>query len=214
MHTIQKIAVIGGTGKAGQYLIPALLTEGYTIQLLLRNPSAHNFTDDRIKIIPDDARNSQAILLTLKGCDAVISMLGQPRGETAIFSAATNNVLQAMKETGIQRYIVITGLSVDAPGDHKNEKAEQATAWMKAHYPETTLDKQREYELLCDSNMDWTLIRLPLIVQTDETPEIIINLHDCPGEAISAASLARFAVQQLRDDTYVRRSPFIANSEG
>jgi hypothetical protein len=32
-----------------------------------------------------------------------------------------------------------------------------ATEWMYQNYPETTSDKQKEYQLLSESNLDWTL---------------------------------------------------------
>ncbi len=46
------------------------------------------------------------------------------------------------------RYILITGLNVDAPLDKKSAKTKMATDWMKANYSPTTLDKQVEFETL------------------------------------------------------------------
>ena len=82
---------------------------------------------------------------------------------------------------------------------------------MRKNYPISTESKQREYEILVSSNIDWTLVRLPLIEQTDEKSEIIISLIDCPGDKISAANLAHFLIDQLFVDTFIRKSPFISN---
>jgi hypothetical protein len=82
---------------------------------------------------------------------------------------------------------------------------------MKTNYPETTFDKQEEFNLLSGSNIDWTLVRLPMIELTDETKKLLINLEDCPGYKISATDLARFLIKQLSDGTYIRKAPFIAN---
>jgi hypothetical protein len=82
--------------------------------------------------------------------------------------------------------------------------------WMKTNYPETTADKQTEYHALSESNISWTLVRLPLIEQTDEVNKISISLEDCPGGKISAPDLAIFLVEQLSDDRFVNKSPFIA----
>lgn len=207
-----KIAVIGGTGKSGTYLVKELLQRGYSIKLLHRNPSSLSISNPLVEIVSGDARNSEAIDRLLTDCQSVISTLGQPKGETSIFSRATENVLNAMKKHGIKRYIVTTGLNVDAPGDHKNEKAQFATAWMYQNYPETTKDKQIEFESLLESDLDWTMVRLPMIVQTDEFFPVKVSLEDCPGESISAGDLARFLVDQLSDEKYIRKSPFLANS--
>lgn len=212
MKSIKKIAVIGGTGKAGRYLVEELLRRGYTLRLLLRDPSSYLNAHPFVEIIPGDARKYETVKTLAEGCEAIVSTLGQPTGQPSIFSQATQNVLRTMEEQKIQRYILITGLTVDTPADYKNPKTQAATDWMKTNYPETTTDKQTEYQLLTKSALDWTLVRLPWIQLTDEPVEIRVSLEDCPGEQISTASLAHFLIAQLTDSTYVRQAPFIANA--
>lgn len=208
-----KIAVIGGTGKSGKYLIKQLLNEGFHLKALVRNPE--NFTVDTplVEVIEGDAADYNTVLKLLEGCNAIISALGLgiPPSEKNIFSTATNNILRAMEHYGVKRYIVITGLNVDTPFDNKSPKTKFATDWMYTNYPLITEDKQLEYSILSKSNMDWTLVRLPLIDQTDTKREIQVNMEDCPGDTISSTSLALFLIHQLNDDSYIRKSPFIAN---
>lgn len=207
-----KIAIIGGTGKAGRYLVKELLKKGYPLRLLLRNLQKFPDPPPSVELIHGDAREYEALQCLLEGCQVVISTLGQPVGEPTIFSQATKNVLRAMEEWNIRRYVLTTGLNVDTPTDQKNPKVQAATDWMKTHYPKTTIDKQVEYSILTESTMDWTLVRLPLIELTDEPTEIKVSLEDCPGEHISATSLARFLVEQLIDNTYLRHAPFVASA--
>lgn len=212
MNNNIKIAILGGTGKAGHYLVKELLRRGYSLRLLLRNPAKYPNPSQFIELIVGDARQYKAVRAVTEGCQAVISTLGQPAGEPSIFSEATQNVLRAMEQWEIKRYILTTGLNVDTPTDHKSGRVQAATDWMKTNYPETTLDKQREYELLMESPIDWTLVRLPLIQLTDEPIETLVNLGDCPGEQVSATSLARFLTAQLTETTYVRQALFLANT--
>lgn len=207
-----KIAVIGGTGKSGTYLVKELLRRNIPMKLLLRTHTEFAIGNQPVEIVRGDARDYASVQKLLEGCSAVISTLGQPKGETSIFSDATRNVLLAMKELEINRYIVTTGLNVDVPGDEKNERVRMATNWMYQNFPETTKDKQAEYELLAASQVDWTMVRLPLIIQTDERFPIHVDLKDCMGENISAADLASFLADQLSNDEYIRKSPFVANS--
>lgn len=206
-----KIAVIGGTGKSGTYLVKELLRRNIPINLLLRAQSAFEINDPLVEIVRGDARDYPSVRKLLEGCNAVISTLGQPKGESSIFSDATRNVLQAMREAGITRYLVTTGLNVNAPGDEKNERVRMATDWMYQNYPETTKDKQAEYELLAASQTDWTMVRLPMIVQTDAHFPVNVDLKDCVGEQISAADLASFLANQLSSGEYIRKSPFVSN---
>lgn len=207
-----KIAVIGGTGKSGAYLVKELLNRNIPIKLLLRPTSHFETTNPLVEIVRGDARNYESIYSLFEGCDAVISTLSQPVGEESIFSDATRNILQVMEAQGISRYVVTAGLNVDAIGDEKNEKVRFATDWMYQNYPKTTKDRQVEYDLLTKSRIDWTMVRLPMIIQTDERFPVEVSLIDCPGENISATDLAVFLVDQLSSDQYVKKSPFIANS--
>lgn len=208
---ITPIAVLGGTGKTGNYLVQELLKKGYPMKLLLRTPENFTLQHPLIEIVKGDARDFDAINNLIKGCSAVISKIGQPVGEKSIFTDATNNIIQSMNAHGIKRYIAITGLNVDTPSDHKNEKVKAATDWMYQNYPKTTKDKQDEYEILVNSDLDWTLVRLPLIIPTSEHFKTETNLTDCKGEQISAADLSEFLVSQIEDETYSKQSPFLYN---
>lgn len=212
MQNKLKLAIIGGTGKSGKYLVNQLLSQGYHFKLLLRNPQGYEISSHQIEVVKGDAREYQSVRLLLEGCQAVISTLGQPRGETSIFSQATKNVIQAMTELNVRRYILITGLNVDSPLDKKGAKSKMATDWMKANYSQTTLDKQVEFDVLSDSNIDWTLVRLPLIEQTEKRGKLDISLEDCPGDKVSATDLAYFLIELLYDDKYICSSPFIASN--
>lgn len=214
MISTHKIAVIGGTGKAGTYLVKTLLSQGHSIKMLLRNPDKlTDYTHPQIEIVTGTVTSTDTMDTLIKGCTAVISTLGMgnPPSAPDIFTRSTQNVLQAMERYKLRRYIVITGLNVDVPTDRKGRDAAAGTAWMKAHFPVSTENKQQEYQLLSRSTLDWTMVRLPRIEQSDEARPICIDLEDCPGSSISATSLARFLVGQIDADTYFRKAPFVAD---
>lgn len=211
MNHNNKLAVIGGTGKSGKYLVSQLLTHGFYLKLLLRNPETFQVRSPFIEVVKGDARNYESIHSLVDGCQSVISTLGQPQGETSIFSQATSNVIRAMTQFNINRYILTTGLSVDTPIDKKGQMAKMATDWMKSNYSETTLDKQVEFDILSKSNVNWTLVRLPLIELTEERRKVIVSLEDCPGNKISSTDLADFLIEQLSEEYYFKKAPFVAN---
>jgi nucleoside-diphosphate-sugar epimerase len=96
MNPIHTVAVIGGTGKAGKYLVKQLLQQNFRIKLLHRKPDTLTFNNPLIEVIKGDARDYDAIYTLLDGCDAILSCLSQPVGEPTIFSDATRNILRAM----------------------------------------------------------------------------------------------------------------------
>ena len=205
----RKIAIIGGTGKSGNFVVRELILRNIPFRILLRNAASYSHPIG--ELVQGDARDPEAILKLSEGCSAIISTLGQPKGEPSIFSQATANVLAAMQVWNIKRYILTTGLNVDTPPDKKGPATQAGTKWMKEHYPETTADKQREYELLAASDADWTLVRLPLIGLTENSEATETSLEDCPGTGIHGTDLARFLLDQLNGREYIRQAPFLAN---
>ncbi|HEU5145937.1 MAG TPA: NAD(P)H-binding protein [Chryseosolibacter sp.] len=210
-----KVALIGGTGKAGRYLVKQLISEGYSIRVLVRNQERLDIKHSAIdKIVLGDVSQPECIESLIHGCKAVISTLGlgDPPSQPTIFSLAAKNIIKAMNQAAISRYIVITGLNVDTRADKKGAVTKSATEWMYTNYPRSTRDKQLEYELLLESNLDWTLVRLPFIEETDIKKAISVSTSDCPGDRISATSLAVFLREQLNSTAYIKQSPFVSNA--
>ena len=50
-----KVAVLGGGGRTGEYLVNQLVDKGYKVQLLLRNPENFQIKNPLIEIIRGDA---------------------------------------------------------------------------------------------------------------------------------------------------------------
>ncbi|QDW25664.1 NAD-dependent epimerase/dehydratase family protein [Pedobacter sp. KBS0701] len=209
-----KIALIGATGKAGIYILKALLAQNIRVKALIRNPEKLQIHHASLEIVIGDVKDAETVHALIEGCNIVISALGmgQPASEKTIFTQSTVNILKAMKALGLKRYIVITGINVDSPADEKDAKTQFATKWMYDNYPVSTADRQKEYEFLTASNLDWTLIRLPLIIQTDELTHISTSLTNCDGDQINASNLARFIIDQLGKATFINQAPFIWNS--
>src|SRR6478735_290596 len=132
-----KIAVIGGTGKSGKYLVKQLIEQGVQIKILLRNPDNFQIKSTLIETVVGNVADYESVYSLLKDCQAVISTLGMgiPASEPTIFCQASTNVIQAMKVLNITRYIVTTGLNVDTPLDKKSAKVVFATDWMKKNFP-------------------------------------------------------------------------------
>jgi putative NADH-flavin reductase len=211
MSEFHKIAVIGGSGKAGQYLINELVNRGFEIRALVRNPGKLAVKNPLLTKVQGDVRNYEDVVNLIAGCDAVLSTLGQPKKETPVFSNAIQNIIKAMNGAGLKRYIAITGLTIDVPGDRKSGRTKMLSWFMRTSFPAIIRDKQLEYSLLDQSDLNWTLFRLPMIELSCPAGDVKVNLYDCPGKMISASDLARFIVDQLTGDNYINQAPFLAN---
>lgn len=210
MKNINKVAVLGGGGRTGKFLVDQLLKQEFSIKLLLRNPESFTIQSSQIEIIQGDALDLNSIKLLLKDCQAILSTVGQRKDEPLVASLATSNILKVMKDYGIERYVLLAGLNIDTPFDKKSLKTMMATDWMKANFPIIQEDRQKAYDFLTASNVNWTQIRVPFIEFMDESTEISVNLEDCLGDKISANDIVNFMITEMLESKYSRKSPFIS----
>lgn len=210
MKNISKVAVLGGGGRTGNYLVNQLLKKGFSVKLLLRNPEKFEIQNSKIEIIKGDALDFESIKVLLKESEAVLSTIGQRKDEPLVASAVTKNVLKAMKEYNINRYVLLAGLNIDTPFDKKSSKTIMATDWMKANFPIIQEDRQKAYTLLEESDVNWTQVRVPFIEFSNDSSEIAVNVKDCLGDKISAFDIAVFMTEEMVESNYSRQSPFIS----
>ena len=209
MSQIKTIAVLGGGGRTGRFLISKLTDKGYRLKLLLRNPENFDVHSPLVEIAIGDATNPADINELLKNSHAVVSTIGQRKDEPLVAFAATCNIIEAMNTHNIRRYILVGGINIDTPHDKKSDQTVLATDWMKAHFPLIHEDRQRAYSALMGSSLDWTLVRVPMIEFTEAKHPVIISLQDCMTTKITAGGIANFLVEQLTDERFYRQAPFI-----
>ena len=163
-----KVAVFGGTGFVGGYLVDALLAAGHEPVLLVRAGSESKVKRrDDVRIVPGDIATPSAIDTALEGADAVIYNIGilreYPRKgisfERLQYRGAVR-VIEAARRAGVSRLILMSANGVRVPG---------------TPYQET---KFRAEEFARHSGMDVTVFR-PSVIFGDPrgTYEFATQLH-------------------------------------
>lgn len=212
MSNPQKVAIIGGTGKVGRRIAAQALQKGYQVRMLVRDPGKLRQLDKRIEVVEGNIQDLEAIRILLADCGTVINTFGQPYKDKPIYSESTNNILDIMKEFKISRYIGVTGGSLTIEGDKKSVWNRIGAKLFEIFLSSMMEDKKREWAILNDTtHIDWTLIRLPFIVDGTKMAHIKENLVDMPGTKITNQDIAAFIISQINDLQYVRKAPFISH---
>ncbi len=163
-----RVAVFGGTGFVGGYLVDALLAAGHEPVVLVRAGSESKVKRrDEVRIVPGDIATPSAIDTALEGADAVIYNIGilreYPRKgitfERLQYRGAVR-VIEAARRAGVSRLILMSANGVRVPG---------------TPYQET---KFRAEEFARHSGMDVTVFR-PSVIFGDPrgTYEFATQLH-------------------------------------
>lgn len=117
-----KVAIIGGTGFVGSYIVDALLDAGHEPHVLVRSGSEGKLhRADECRVTSGDLESQEAIDATVSGCDAVIYNVGILRefprqGITfeALQYRGAEAVAQAAKRAGIRRFLLMSANGIDS----------------------------------------------------------------------------------------------------
>jgi NADH dehydrogenase len=131
-----QVALIGGTGFVGSYLVDALLEAGHEPVLLVREGSEEKVQQkDRVRLVHGDISSPEALNAVIDGCDAVIYNVGILREipsqgvtfEATQYDGAVRTVDAAVK-AGVRRLLLMSANGVKQPGTPYQEtkfRAEQ-----------------------------------------------------------------------------------------
>ncbi|MCS3728032.1 NAD(P)-dependent oxidoreductase [Bradyrhizobium betae] len=210
--TQPKILVLGATGATGRLIVSQAVARGYDVTALVR--SADKARDlEGAKLIIGDARDAAALREALRGRDAVVSALGtaaSPFREVTLLSTATRALVSAMKAEQVSRLVCITGMGAGDSAGHGG------FLFDKLIFPlllrKVYADKDRQEAIVRNSGLDWILVR-PSVLSNKPgrgTIRALTELSGFHGGTISRDAVARFALDQVRDDAWLHRSPLIA----
>jgi len=105
-----KIAIIGATGFLGSKLVKEFSSRGHEITAISRNPS--DDVPENVTIVKADIFNTDALANILKGHDAIVSAYNPGWTNPDIyddFMKGSASLQQAVKQSGVKRYITIGG---------------------------------------------------------------------------------------------------------
>ena len=164
-----KVALFGGTGFVGSYIIDELISQNLIPRVLVRNNSESKLVNkENCQIINGDINDISAINDTIEGCEAVIYNIGIIRQfvrrgisyENLHFQGA-KRCIDAAKNLGVKRFILMS-----ANGVTHNGTGYQSTKMLAEEY-------------LKWADLDYTIFRPSLVFgdpRGEERPEFCTQL--------------------------------------
>ncbi len=209
-----KLFIVGGTGKTGRKLIEQGLERGHLITALVRNPNKVKIIDPNLKLIKGNVLDRDSFETSIEGQDAVLSALGHKRFiiPTSILSKGTKNIINAMNKYNVKRFICITSLGVN------DSRFKLGLYYTLFTIPVILffyfLDKSKQEKLIMKSDLDWTIVRPGQLTngkkRTNYKHGLSVGSYVLT-KMISRASVAHFMLNQLYEETYIRKTPGITN---
>jgi uncharacterized protein YbjT (DUF2867 family) len=206
-----KLLVLGATGATGQLIVREAGAKGHLVVALVRSEvRARDLSG--AQLVVGDARDEDALSRALDGCTGVISSLGtamSPFREVTTLSIATSALITAMQRQQVRRLVCITGLGAGDSRGHGGFLFDNLI--LPIFLRKVYQDKNRQEDLVRASDLDWVLVR-PMVLNDTPAKGAVsakTDLSRIHGGTISRADVAKFVVEQLTDDTWLRRAPLI-----
>ena len=162
-------------------------------------------------MIEGDARNEITLGRALDGCDAVVSALGTGMGfrKVSLLTEATRALVAAMTRSGVRRLVCISALGVGDSHGHGGFVFDQL--FQPLLLSQAYKDKDRQEAAIRASSLDWVIVRPGMLTDDPAQGSVraVIDLAGINGGKIARADVARFVVDQLTTDTWLRRTPVI-----
>ncbi|MEZ4983233.1 MAG: SDR family oxidoreductase [Saprospiraceae bacterium] len=214
-----KVFLLGATGKTGEEILKNLLKEGHQVKILVRDPSKLNpddfagNADGKLEVAKGGIFDLESLKSQMKGSDLVISSLGTGTSNTytAVYSEGGRNILNAMRELGIDRLTTITSGLIDMSDPSTDNFF--LNRIIRPNYNKVYYDQTR-WETILDDTKDikWTCVRPSYLSDGKATGKYRVQLNHCPqgGRKISRKDLADFIVNQMNSEEYVFQKPVLA----
>ena len=109
---MKKTALIGASGFVGSAILNELLSRGYQVEALVRNPDNVKVDNPLLTLKKVDVADTEALAAALKGYDTVISAYNPGWTNPDIYNLTLQNyprILQAAKEVGVKRLLIVGG---------------------------------------------------------------------------------------------------------
>ncbi len=210
------ITIFGATGQVGKRAVLQALANGHTVRAFGRN--VDNLIDkdlrtEKFEAIKGHVFDEQDVLEAVTGSEAIISTLGGAfDGSDKTRSLGIKNIIAQMHKAGVKRIVALGGLGVLSAAD--GTYLIDAPSYSPAYKP-VGLEHLMAYLYLKGSDLDWTFVCSPNILDADRTDHYIVNADYPPtpnkGE-VAAGDIADFMLNEINVNKFLHHRVGISKS--
>jgi putative NADH-flavin reductase len=212
-----KVIIFGATGFSGQAILAEAIKQGNEVTVLVRDSSKVKINHNNLRIVEGNVLDSQKVAFVIQNQEAVIQCLGLGgKGDgkpTTFISDATKIIVDEMQKQNIKRLIALSNVGAGnsiafQPWFFTKIILTYFMKWLKVIID----DKNRMEPIIMNSNLNWTIVRCPNIVDKPAKGKYNATL-DGKGLKLSITldDLSKFMVGQLKETTFNKQAPCVSN---
>jgi putative NADH-flavin reductase len=207
-----KIVIFGASGGMGLEVLKQALESGHTVTAFVRTRSKIDLQHPNLRLFQGDVMDTDAVEKAIVGQDAVISTLGPVRPSIpSMMEIAAKNIVAAMKKHGTRRIVSTTGAGVRQPEDQPKIMDRFIGILLNLLAKDVVLDSAANVNYIQSSNLDWTIVRFPRLMNGAHTGKYRVGFVDKHSSTqFSRADGADFILKELTEKKWVRKLPLVS----
>lgn len=204
-----QITVFGASGKVGRLVVAEALARGHSVVGFTHSHTSFKH-HAQLRILQGDVHNSRAVANSLRGSEAVISVLGSWGTPTKdIVAAGIRSIIPAMQAQQISRVVSLTGAEAHDTTDHPMFWRRLSHFGARIAARKILHDGEEHIRLLRASGLDWTVLRSPVMTGKSDIFYRLTLKPLTPWQTIPRCAVAKALVDQLEGPGYINAAPFI-----
>lgn len=206
------ITVFGASGKSGKFIVAEALKRGHKVTAFVRNPSKMAEFGASLNVVVGDISDPAKVADAVPGADAVISAIGHVAGSKPdMQTEGVRNIIKAMNENNIRRFIDLTGAGVVVPGDHPRILDRLMTKALSIVSPARIRDGINHVAEIQKTNLDWTIVRTPLQLQSPYSGKYHVGMVGDPQLSfkVNRGDIADFILTSIESGKYIHQYPVL-----
>jgi len=206
------LAVLGGTSAVGREVVRQAVMAGNVVNVLSRSRSRAAELGEQVTFIAGDATDAAAVDRAIAPAEAVISLLAQTsRPLPSLLTSAMANAIAAMQRHDVSRIVVLSNLTVRAEDDSPTARQQLLSALARISQKNAHGDHRAHIGLLTASELDWTVVRAPAIVDRAASGRYRVGgLDATTGPEMGRADLAAFVLRCAVSGRHIRQMPVVS----
>jgi putative NADH-flavin reductase len=207
-----KIVLFGASGGTGLKVLEQALAAGHTVTAFVRSPHKLTLQHVNLTLFQGDVLDASAVEKVIAGQEAVISTLGPTRPPVAgMMDIAARNIVNAMKKNGVHRLISTTGAGVRQVEDQPKFIDRFISFLLNLLAKQVTLDAIASVRVIKASNLDWTIVRFPRLLDGPHTGNYRVGYVDRDSSLqVSRADGADFILKELLEKQWLKKLPLVS----
>lgn len=212
-----KVIIFGATGFSGRAILSEALKQGHKVTILVRDAAKVQSKHKNLMVVEGNVLNPETVAMVLQNQEVVIQCLGVGgKGDgkpTTFISDATKIIVDEMQKKQIKRLIAMSNVGAGnsiafQPWFFTKIILPYFMKWLKV----IIQDKNRMEPIIMNSNLDWTIIRCPNIIDKPAKGTCNATL-DGKGLKLSVTlpDVSKFMVDQLTVTTFNKQAPCVSN---